>query len=169
MAGIVEMDPASNRDVFIHADSLGTAPFSTIHVNIADSSPQKRSAALYKKLRELEGASNRELRIRKLSVSKWVLGAFLTGTFCTTDTWLADTGANMHIINDIKWFKDNTFHVFNLNISTADGSTTLKVKGGGIIQLILKSPNRFLVKVLLLDITYTPQGKYNLFSCSLFV
>ncbi|KAJ5109551.1 hypothetical protein N7532_002196 [Penicillium argentinense] len=169
MAGVVKTDPVPDRDVSIRADSLGTTPFSTTHVNSADSSPQKRSAVLCTELRELGGATTRGSGIRKLSFSERVLGAFLTGTFCTTDTWLADTGANMHIVNDIKWFKDNTFRSFNSNISTADGSTTLEIKGGGVVQLILKSPDGFPVKVSLSEVAYAPQGKCNLFSGGLFV
>lgn len=65
----------------------------------------------------------------------------------------------MHIINNIKWFKKDTFRPFNnyiINISTANRSTTLKVKGGGIAQVILKCLNGFLVTVSLLEVAYTP-------------
>lgn len=167
IASIVETDLAYDRDVFVRADSLGTAPFSTTHANSADSSLQKRSAVLCK--RESGGAGTRESGIRILCFSKRVLGAFLTGTFCTTDTWLADTGANMHIVNDTKWFKDNTFYSFNSNVSTADESTTLEIKGRGVVQLILKSPDGFPVEVSLSDVAYAPQGKCNLFSGGLFI
>jgi hypothetical protein len=84
--------------------------------------------------------------------------------FCTTDTWLADTGANMHIVNDMKWFKADTFRSSNLKISTADGSTTLEIEGTGVVNLVLKSPDGFLVKVSLSEVAYAPRGKCNLFS-----
>lgn len=167
MAGIVETDLAHERDVFVRADSLGTAPFSITHANSADSLPQKPSAVLCK--RQSGGASTRESRIRTLCFSKRVLGTFLTGTFCTTDTWLADNGANMHIVTDTKWFKDNIFHLSNSNVGTADESTTLYIKGSGVVQLIFKSPDGFAVKVSLSEVTYAPQGKCNLFSGGLFV
>lgn len=83
MASIVETDPAHDRDVFVRADPLGTAPFSVTHANSADSSQQKRSAVLCK--RESWGATTRESGIRKLSFSSRVWEAFLTGTFGTTD------------------------------------------------------------------------------------
>lgn len=75
----------------------------------------------------------------------------------------------MHIVNDIKWFKVNTFHLLNSNVSTADESTTLEIKGSGVVQLILKSPDEFPVKVSLLEVAYAPHGKCNLFSGGFFV
>ena len=77
----------------------------------------------------------------------------------------------MHIVNDTKWFKKETFRSFNvcpINISTADGSTTLEVKGGGTVQLVLKSPDGFPVTVSLSEVAYAPQGKCNLFSGGMF-
>ena len=68
MAGIVETDLAHDRDVIVRADSLGTAPFSATHANLADSSPQKRSAVLCKG--ESGGASTMESGIRTLSLSR---------------------------------------------------------------------------------------------------
>lgn len=104
-----------------------------------------------------------------LNFSKPVLGAFLAGTFCTTDTWLADTGANMHIVNDMKWFMKDKFHPSNLKISTADGSTTLKIEGTGVVRLLLRCPDGFQVKVSLSEVAYAPEGKCNLFSGGMFV
>ena len=75
----------------------------------------------------------------------------------------------MHIVNDMKWFKRDTFHSYDLKISSADGSTTLEIKGTGVVQLILKSPDGFPVRVSLSDVTYAPQGKRNLFSGGMFV
>lgn len=115
------------------------------------------------------GAGTGDSEHRELGFSKRVLGAFVAGTFCTPDIWLADTGANMHIVNDIKWFMKETFRSFDVNISTADGSTTLEVKGGGVVRLVLKSPDGFLVTVSLSEVAYASQGKCNLFSGGMFV
>jgi hypothetical protein len=52
--------------------------------------------------------------------------------------------------------------------STADGSTTLEVKDGGVAQVILKSPDGFLVTLSLSEVAYAPQGKCNLFSGRMF-
>ena len=77
----------------------------------------------------------------------------------------------MHIVNDTKWFKKETFcpfHDCSIDISTADGSTTLEVKGGGIVQVILRNPDGFPVKVSLSEVAYAPQGKCNLFLGGMF-
>jgi hypothetical protein len=103
-----------------------------------------------------------------LDISKPVWGAFLAGDFCTTDTWLADTGANMHIVNDMKWFKKNTFCPSNIKISTADGSTTLDIEGTGVVNLVLKSPDGSPVNASLSEVAYAPRGKCNLFSAGMF-
>jgi hypothetical protein len=62
----------------------------------------------------------------------------------------------MHIVNNIKWFKKESFRSFDscpIDISTADGSTTLEVKGGGTVQLVLRSPDGFPVTVSLSEET----------------
>jgi len=77
----------------------------------------------------------------------------------------------MHIVNDIKWFKKETFRPFNdysIDISTANGSTTLEIKGGGVVQVVLKNPEGFPAKVSLSEVAYAPQGKCNLFSGGMF-
>lgn len=55
-----------------------------------------------------------------------------------------------------------------MNISTADGSTSLEVKGGGVVQVILRNPEGFPVKVSLSEVAFAPKGKCNLFSGGMF-
>src|SRR5262245_59694765 len=55
-----------------------------------------------------------------------------------------------------------------MDISTADGSTTLEVKGGGVVQMILKNPEGIPTKVSLSEVAYAPQGECNLFSGGMF-
>lgn len=77
----------------------------------------------------------------------------------------------MHIVNDIKWFKKETSCAFNdcsIDTSTADESATLEVKGGGVVQVILRNPDGFPVKVSLSEVAYAPQGKCTLFSGGMF-
>ncbi|KAI3273618.1 hypothetical protein DTO003C3_10326 [Penicillium roqueforti] len=74
----------------------------------------------------------------------------------------------MHIVNNMKWFKKDTFRPSNLKISTADGSTTLEIEGTGVVNLVLKSPDGFPVKVSLSEVAYAPRGKCNLFSGGMF-
>jgi hypothetical protein len=173
MGAVVGTDLVSSKDTHTRADSLGTLPLPPTHLNLADPSSQMRETVSRIRLRESGGAGTGggdtgDLGLTELSFSKHVLGAFLAGTFCTTDMWLADTGANMHIVNDMKWFKKDTFRPFDLRISTADGSTTLKIKGTGVVQLILKGPDGFPIKVSLSEVAYAPQGKCNLFSGGMF-
>jgi hypothetical protein len=151
MGGTTETNLTTFRDAYSYADGLGTAPSPALHANAADTSSQMRSAGTCRELQGSGGAGTGGAECRESSLAEGTLGAFLVGTSCTPDTWLADTGANMHIVNDTKWFKKDTFRPFNdcsIDISTADGSTTLEVKGGGVAQVILKSPDGFPVTVL---------------------
>ncbi|KFZ24291.1 hypothetical protein V502_01231 [Pseudogymnoascus sp. VKM F-4520 (FW-2644)] len=171
MGGTTETNLATFKDAYSRPGSLGTAPSPALHANIADTSPQMRSVGACRKLQGSGGVGTGDLGTRESSLSERTLGAFLVGTSCTPDTWLADTGANMHIVNDIKWFKEETFRSFNdcsIDISTADSSATLEVKGGGVVQVVLKTPDGFPVTVSLSEVAYAPQGKCNLFSGGMF-
>ena len=133
MGGATETNLTTFRDAYSYPDAIGTAPSPTLHANAADTSPQTRSVRLCREVQDSGGAATRDSEVRETNLANRTLGAFLVGTSCTPDTWLADTGANMHIVNDIKWFKEETFRSFNdcsIDISTADGSTTLEIKGG---------------------------------------
>jgi len=171
IGGTTETNPTTFRDAYSRANDLGTAPSSAPYANTADTSPQMRSVEGRRKVPDSGGAGTGNLKLRGPSLAKRTLGAFLVGTSCTPDTWLADTGANMHIVNNIKWFKKETFRPFNdcsIDISTADGSTTLKVKGGGTVQIVLKNPDGSPKTVSLSEVAYAPQGKCNLFSGGMF-
>ena len=140
-------------------------------MNTADTPLQMRRVEADVGVQGSGGVGTQTLKLRESSLGKKTLGAFLIGTSCTPDTWLADTGANMHIVNDVKWFKKNSFRSFHncsMDISTADGSTTLGIEGGGTVQILLKNPNGSLSKVSLSDVAYAPQGKCNLFSGGIF-
>ena len=171
MGGTTEANLSTFKDTYSDAEDLGTVPPSTIYANNTDASPQTRSVRVGRGLWKSGGVSTRIVKLRQSGLAKKTLGAFLVGTSCTPDTWLADTGANMHIVNNIKWFKGNTFRSFpncSMDISTADGSTTLDVKGGGTVQVLLKNLDGSLSRVSLSDVAYAPQGKCNLFSGGIF-
>ena len=136
MGGTIETNLTTFRGAYSNADDLGTAPSPALHTNATDTPPKMRSVRASRELQESGGAGTSGLKLGESSFAKRTLGAFLVGRACRQDTWLADTGANMHIVNDIKWFKKETFRSFkdcSIDISTADGSTTLQVKGGGVI------------------------------------
>lgn len=171
MGGTTEANLNAFKDAYSDAEDLGTAPPSTHYANTTDTSPQTRSVGVDRRLWKSGGVGTRDAKLRQSGLAKNTLGAFLVGTSCTPDTWLADTGANMHIVNNIKWFKKNTFRSFpncSMDISTADGSTTLDVKGGGTVQVLLKNLDGSLSRVSLSDVAYAPQGKCNLFSGGIF-
>ena len=171
MGGTTETNLTTFRDAYSYTDGLGTAPSPALHANAADTSSQMRSAGTGRELQGSGGAGTSDAEVRRSSLAKRTLGAFLVGTSCTPDTWLADTGANMHIVNDTKWFKKDSFRPFNncsIDISTADGSTSLEVKGGGTVQVILTNPDGSPVTVSLSEVAYAPQGKCNLFSGGMF-
>ncbi|KAJ5749394.1 hypothetical protein N7533_006422 [Penicillium manginii] len=146
----------------------GTGLSPSTYAKPADTSPQMHRPMSCIKLRRSGGVDMGDSMSTTLDISKPVWGAFLAGDFCTTDTWLADTGANMHIVNDMKWFKKNTFCPSNIKISTADGSTTLDIEGTGVVNLVLKSPDGSPVNASLSEVAYAPRGKCNLFSAGMF-
>ncbi|KAJ5222193.1 uncharacterized protein N7469_008433 [Penicillium citrinum] len=169
MGGVAEMDLKESNDTYVRNDTLGSDSSSPISSNPANSLTQMHRAVSCVSLGRSGGVVTENPVTETLNFSKPVLGAFLAGTFCTTDTWLADTGANMHIVNDMKWFMKDKFHPSNLKISTADGSTTLKIEGTGVVRLLLRCPDGFQVKVSLSEVAYAPEGKCNLFSGGMFV
>ena len=171
MGGTTMGNPTTFRDAYSSADDLGMASQSVPHANKADTSPQKRSVEASVEMQDSWGADTEGLKFQESNLAQGTLGAFLVGRSCTPDTWLADTGANMHIVNDIKWFKKETFRPFkecSVDISTADGSTTLQVKGGGAVQVIMRNPDGSSRNVSLSEVAYAPQGKCNLFSGGMF-
>lgn len=106
-----------------------------------------------------------------LGCSRKVLNALTVGTGaqCTKDTWLADTGANIHVVNDRKWFEPTSFQSFDLDISTANDMDALHIEGGGKVQLVLISSEGHRVIVTLTNAAYAPSAKCNLFSGGKFV
>lgn len=91
---------------------------------------------------------------------------FLTSTTSDIrkDTWLADTGANSHIVNDIKWFQD--FTPLDMTIGTADGTTSMTIKGGGTVSLTILDSNGDECEVTLTEVAYAPEARCNLLSVS---
>ena len=171
MGGTTMGNPTTFRDAYSSADDLGMASQSAPRTNEADTPPQMRSVEAGVEMQDSGGADAKGLKFQESNWAQGTLGALLVGQSCTRETWLADTGANMHIVNDIRWFKKETFRPFkecSVDISTADGSTTLQVKGGGTVQVILKNPDGWPRKVSLSDVAYAPQGKCNLFSGGMF-
>ncbi|PVH70093.1 hypothetical protein DL98DRAFT_620755 [Cadophora sp. DSE1049] len=89
----------------------------------------------------------------------------MTGPVQSCDVWLADTVANVHIVNDPKWFTE--FHVLNENINTADNSTTLQIQRGGNVEVLLLNTQQQPIRLRLSDVAYAPKGRCNLLSLGL--
>ena len=96
------------------------------------------------------------------SFSSKAISAFVTGQFESSDIWLADSAANMYIVNDKKWF--TKFHPFDLNINTADKTAALEIKGGGTVEIRVKTLDGDFIKWQLSEVAYTPKGRCNLLS-----
>jgi hypothetical protein len=71
----------------------------------------------------------------------------------------------MHIVNDLKWFSD--YHAFNIDINTADKSTSLQVEGGGKVEVLQLNTQQEPIKLCLSNVAYAPKGRCNLLSLGL--
>jgi hypothetical protein len=78
------------------------------------------------------------------------------------DTWLADGGANAHIVNDIKWF--SSFRPFQMGINTAEGTESMLIKGGGSMVLPLEDKHGRITQLKLTKVVYAPSSRCNLLS-----
>lgn len=171
MSGTTTTDHDTFRDAYSGADDISRPSPPALHASMADTPLQTRRVEAHIEVQGSGGAESKVMKTWVPGIGNETLGAFLTGKSCSSDTWLADTGANMHIVNDMKWFQKDTFRPFrdcSIEISTADGSTSLKIKGGGAIQMILTNPEGLSRKVSLSEVAYAPQGKCNLFSGGMF-
>ncbi|KAK8219741.1 hypothetical protein M8818_000715 [Zalaria obscura] len=88
------------------------------------------------------------------------VSAFMIEDFDYRYRWLADSGSNMHIANNKKWFTD--FYTLQTTIGIADKSISLQILGGGIAEIPLQSPNGDLIILSLLDVAYALEGRCNL-------
>lgn len=80
------------------------------------------------------------------------------------DDWILDGGANTHVVNDTRWFKE--FHKFKLSVATADDGNTLEIQGGGSAELHLTSPDGDDIVLELSRVAYAPNVRCNILSQS---
>lgn len=80
------------------------------------------------------------------------------------DDWIADSGANAHIANSIKWFQ--SVHAINMDVDTADEKTSLHIVGGGRVSLLLKNIDGDVCELELSEVAFAPDSKCNLLSMS---
>lgn len=82
----------------------------------------------------------------------------------TPDTWILDSGSNLHIVNDRKWF--STYVELTQDVGTADGSGNLHVEGGGAVSLPLDASGD-VTDLVLQTVVYAPTSRCNILSLSL--
>ena len=80
------------------------------------------------------------------------------------DTWLADTGANAHIVNDRKWFQD--FIPLDWTIGTANDASSMHIRGGGTVNVVFKTSQGDDCEFSLSEVAYAPDARCNLLSVS---
>ena len=76
-----------------------------------------------------------------------------------------DSRANGHVFKDKYLFSD--FTPFTYAINTTNGSSSLAVKGGGLVSLQLLNKEDKPTELVLTDMAYSPNTFYNLISLSL--
>jgi len=81
------------------------------------------------------------------------------------DSWLVDSGANMHIANNKKWFSNLTR--FEIKIETVEKSTAIHVVGGGTCRIPVIGQNGVVNTLELSEVAYAPSAACNLLSMSL--
>lgn len=80
------------------------------------------------------------------------------------DTWILDSGANAHVVNDIRWF--NEFHPCAYFVDTADQDSRLAIKGGGSVSIDMQTKEG-VVELQLTNVAYAPETRCNILSLSL--
>jgi hypothetical protein len=80
------------------------------------------------------------------------------------NTWLMDSGANVHIVNDIKYFVE--LHSFSTDIDTASSNSTLEVAGEGTVVVIVQSPAGEEIEIEMTEVMYIPNARCHLVSLS---
>ncbi|KAK1459354.1 hypothetical protein CMEL01_02353 [Colletotrichum melonis] len=80
------------------------------------------------------------------------------------DTVLLDSGADICLFKDKKWF--NTLRPLDVNIGSINGSASLKIKGGGNVRLILLAADGTETPITLTDVAYSPGARSNIVSLS---
>ena len=82
-----------------------------------------------------------------------------------SDTWILDSEANVHIVNDERWFTE--IMPVTYTVSTADNTGTLEIHGGGEVSLSLIGQDNSLIELILTTVTYAPGTWCNVLSLSM--
>lgn len=77
-------------------------------------------------------------------------------------TWLADSGASIILANDESYFVE--FVPFEYSIGTADKGNSLKIMGGGTVELMLNGEDGAVNTLAITDAAFAPAAHCNLLS-----
>lgn len=163
--------------------SLGTIPTSSPGVNPADRPPQYEDSHTEGSMnggynageggmvldRDNEPQAGGRVDSVPLSnrslVSSRVLNLLVSNLSEThRDAWIADTGANAHIVNDAKWFTQLV--PLQMEIGTADNEGKLLILGGGHVEISLRNEDGDEIELRLSEAAFAPASTCNLLSLS---
>jgi len=167
MAALADTDVDDFKDKLAATESLSTLSSLPLTIRTRANSPSQTRESIGS-VRGLGGVGNAKDGYKNQRGSALLgstMNAFMAGPVQSRDIWLADTAANMHIVNDLKWFTD--FRAFNVNINTADNSAVLHVQGGGKVEVLLLNAQQQPIKLRLSNVAYAPEGRCNLLSLGL--
>jgi len=85
-------------------------------------------------------------------------------TNLSTDARILDSGANIYICNNRSWFKE--FLPLKSAVGTASHESSLKITGGGTVDLLLHDPDEAPFSLTLTNVAYAPESRCNLISVS---
>ena len=90
---------------------------------------------------------------------------FVAGTENTNrDDWIADSGSNTHLANNLKWF--SSVHAIQMDLGTVSSQASLDIVGGGCVSLHLKNSNGDVSELELSDVAFAPNSRLNILSLS---
>lgn len=84
-----------------------------------------------------------------------------SGAFYKT-AWIIDSGANVCLCNDKKWFKEGSFRPLNKPIGNANDSKGMRIEGMGIVNLFLYVKGEKIVDLELTFVAYVPLVRGNI-------
>ena len=146
-----------------HKQVIGTSPLSTPHQIPADSSTSL----------ERKGGDGGSVGVRAFltcqsrsfdSLCNAVLPSSIKGKGIVPNTWIVDSGANLHLVNNKRWF--STYTELHDSVGTADGKGQLRIEGGGTVSLTLQTKDDP-VELILTTVVYAPDLRCNILSTSL--
>lgn len=88
-----------------------------------------------------------------------------SGAFHKT-AWIIDSGANVCLCNDKKWFKEGSFRPLNKPIGNANDSKGMRIEGMGIVNLSLYVQGEKTADLELTSVAYVPSVRGNIISVS---